>query len=89
MENNKICYNNYTDDSQILTAISPEDFSLTKCFAQINDWMSQNFPLYKDKTVFIVLGEKEEPLKISAHHTKTDILVSETQTWILTETIRQ
>ena len=71
MENNKICYHNYADDTQSYITISPGDYSpiqtLSRSVERINDWMCQSFlQLNKDKTEIIVFGAKEEQLTVSA-----------------------
>ena len=81
MKNNKICYHNYADDTQIYITISPGDYSpiqtLTRCIDQIRDWMCQNFlQLNEDKTEIIVFGAKEERLKVSTQLQKAKLETS-------------
>ncbi|KAF7650764.1 hypothetical protein LDENG_00121070 [Lucifuga dentata] len=43
LQNNKVSYHNYVDDTQIHIAISPNDYRpielLNKCTEDINNWM--------------------------------------------------
>ncbi len=62
----------YADDTQVYLALSPNDYStidsLCQCIEEINSWMCQNFlQLNKEKTKFIVFGNKNEVLKVNAY----------------------
>ena len=64
MEDNKICYHSYADDTYIYANISPEDYSQIEI---INDWICHNFlQINKDNTEVIVFGDKGQQSKGSA-----------------------
>src|SRR4029434_3424512 len=65
-----INYHSY--DTQLYISLTPKNYSsvdcLVNCIADINVWMSQNFlQLKQDKTEVLVIGEKAEREKLSAH----------------------
>src|SRR4029434_153128 len=67
-----INYDSYADDTQLYISVTPNNYSsiycLVNCISDINVWMSQNFlQLKQDKTEVLVIGEKAEREKLSAH----------------------
>ena len=67
-----IDYHSYADDTQLYISVTPNNYSsidcLVNCISDINVWMSQNFlQLNQDKTEVLVIGEKNEREKLTAH----------------------
>src|SRR4029434_8739295 len=67
-----INYQSYADDTQLYFSVTPNNYScivcLVNCIADINVWMSQHFlQLNQDKTEVLVIGEKNEREKLTAH----------------------
>lgn len=76
----KVAYHSYADDTQIYLALSMNDFSpadlLCLCLEKLNDWRQENFlQLNKEKKGIILFGNKKGRLQLSAHleskHIKT------------------
>ena len=67
-----IDYHSYADDTQLYISVTPNNYSsidcLLNCISDINVWMSQNFlQLNQNKTEVIIIGDKAEREKLSAH----------------------
>src|SRR4029434_10939756 len=67
-----INYHSYADGTHLYISVTPNNYSsmdcLVNCSADINVWMSQNFlQLNQYKTKVLVIGEKNEREKLSAH----------------------
>lgn len=72
LQNSKVNYHSYADDTQIYLALSPDDCSpiesLCDCLEQVKEWMNQNFlQLNEEKTEVIVFGNKEKRVAVSKH----------------------
>uniref|UniRef100_A0A8C5GRC9 Reverse transcriptase domain-containing protein n=1 Tax=Gouania willdenowi TaxID=441366 RepID=A0A8C5GRC9_GOUWI len=70
LQNCKVDYQSYADDTQLYLSLNPDDHGpievLCDCLEKVNCWMSENFlQLNHDKTEVIVFGNKEKRTAVS------------------------
>uniref|UniRef100_A0A8C5HYQ9 Reverse transcriptase domain-containing protein n=1 Tax=Gouania willdenowi TaxID=441366 RepID=A0A8C5HYQ9_GOUWI len=72
LQNCKVDYQSYADDTQLYLSLNPDDHGpievLCDCLEKVNCWMSENFlQLNHDKTEVIVFGNKEKRTAVSKY----------------------